>query len=144
MTQTAEPVQGLSSFHSLWKLLSCVENPRILSLRFCTSIDKDVNNQSSAAANGFQLLWGHWHAFSHLWLFHLYWTTYPNRLQQLFEIIADVVLKGRFKYWALTSIEDKSPTHERQLIYINTLQSIYLFLNAEQNLWYKFSNCSAL
>lgn len=81
MTQTAEPVQAGSSFHSLWKLLSCAENPRIQSLRFCTSIDKDVNNQSSAAVNRFKMLWGHWHAFSHLWLFHLFrWMLLLNHL----------------------------------------------------------------
>lgn len=45
---------------------------RKLSIRDCTSINKDVNKQPSPAAKAFKLLWGHWHAFSDLWLFHLF------------------------------------------------------------------------
>lgn len=139
---------AVSSFHSLWKLLSCVV-PRNLSIRYCTSISKYVNNQWSATISDL-LLPAHLSCCEDTDVpFHIcrsftssdkcsYRTTYPYRLQQLFVVVADVVLMGRFKHWALTGTEVKSLTQQgqqRQLTYVSTLQSTYFFLSSEQSLW---------
>lgn len=78
-----------------------------------------------------------------------YWTPYPYRLQQLFVIAAGVRLRGRFNHWTLTGLNNKFPTHQRQLRHIYVLSKVLLFFfkKSEQSLslqvWQLFSNLTS-